>query len=128
MRLEPCPHGEWQANPSHINIMAKKKIRIGIGLFVVLMAVGYPFFKMNWAEAQVHKFCSEINIGDPVKGLKAKAEKFGLKLRDRPSYKKDKKVYPAKVLVWEGWAYARYFCDIEHDGKSVIASKETFLD
>ena len=108
--------------------MNKKKIKIGIGLLIFITLIGYPFFKDKWAKAQVHKFCSEINPGDPVKGLAAKAENFGLKFRNRPSYKQGKEVYPAKILAWEGWAFSRYYCDIEHDQKLVLKKMETYLD
>jgi hypothetical protein len=108
--------------------MNKKKIKMGIGLFIIAIVFGYPFLKIQWAKTQVHKFCSEINPGDPVNNLKAKAENFSLKFRTMVPYKKGEKTYPSKIIVWEGWAFSRYFCDIEHDQKLVIKSSVTHLD
>ena len=35
---------------------------------------------------------------------------------------------PAKMTVWGGWAFARWFCDIEHTNGKVSSKNNIFLD
>jgi hypothetical protein len=35
---------------------------------------------------------------------------------------------PAKIIVWGGWAFARWFCNIEHTNGKVVGKNTTSLD
>jgi hypothetical protein len=42
----------------------------------------------------------------PIQGLEARAEELGLKVK----LFKAVGSRPSKIIVWEGWAFARWFC------------------
>ena len=35
---------------------------------------------------------------------------------------------PVKMRVWDGWAFARWFCNIEHTNGKVVSKKTISLD
>lgn len=99
-------------------------IKIFVPLFILLACAIYPILKIRWAHNRVESFCAQVTIGMSVHGLEAKAKKLGLKV----SRFKANGSRLTKLTAWEGWAFARWFCVIDHtDGK--VVSKETyFLD
>jgi hypothetical protein len=99
-------------------------IKTFVLLLILLACVVYPMLKIRWAHNQVESFCMAVPIGTPVHGLEEKAKERGLKIL---KFKADSS-HPAKITVWEGWAFARWNCVIEHVNGKVVGKKIFFLD
>ncbi|MCK4820083.1 hypothetical protein KA005_30235 [bacterium] len=93
-------------------------------LFILFACTFYPILKIRCAHNQVKSFCAQAAIGMPVQGLEAKAEELGLKIL---LFKADGS-RPARITVWKGWAFARWFCEIEHANGKVVRKETYFLD
>ncbi|MCI5121470.1 MAG: hypothetical protein D3908_09835 [Candidatus Electrothrix sp. AUS4] len=69
-------------------------------------------------------FNTYVVIGQPVAGLEDKAKELHLNFRNMTETNgKD-----GNVLVWEGFSFARWFCDVEYKDGKVTTKKVTFLD
>ncbi len=105
----------------------RKRIRL-IKIFVLLLILIafaiYPILKIRSAHKQVESFCAQVAIDMPVQGLEARAEELGLKVK----LFKAVGSRPSKIIVWEGWAFARWFCEIEHVNGKVVSKESFFLD
>jgi len=101
-----------------------------LALFLVFaLTAAYAVFKVRWAQSQVEKFCGEVVIGEPVHGYEAKAKDFWLKVRHLPEMtEEDSRRHPTRLLVWEGFVFNRWFCEIGHAGGKVISKKIVELD
>ncbi len=101
-----------------------KWIKTFVPLLILLFCIIYPMLKMRWAHNQVESFCMEVAIGTPIYGLEEKAMEGSLEVI---SFEANGSV-PAKITVWGGWAFARWFCDIEHTNGKVVGKKTISLD
>jgi hypothetical protein len=86
----------------------------------LLATCGYPPAKMYWSRTQVKRFCDQVKIGQPTDGLAARAREMWLQVREYELRGRD-----PTISVWEGWVFARTFCDVSHrDGK--VTDKRLF--
>jgi hypothetical protein len=91
--------------------------RIAVASIVCLVL--YPPLKLYWAERQVTAFCNEVAMGTSVDELERKANDSWLKIRKISAMTIEGRSSPAKLLVWEGFAFGRWFCEISHvNGKA----------
>jgi len=96
-----------------------------LALFVAALPM-YAKAKVAWANVQTQRFCDSVRPGDQVAGLEDRARKLGLRtLMGRASADGQ---LPPGLLTWEGWAFARYFCNVEHDNSRVTKRERYFLD
>jgi hypothetical protein len=116
------PYAESNSENQPDNRSRWKKIII-IFLILIIGAL-YSVVKIRWAKNRVENFSSRISIGMTVQGLEQRAKDYGLKVKTF----KGNDSQPAKIIVWEGWAFARWFCEIEHLNGKVIHKKVFFLD
>jgi hypothetical protein len=105
-------------------------VKVILVLFLVFaLSSAYAVFKVRWAQRQVETFCSQVTIGDPLQGYEAKAKDFWLEIRQTQEYTNPEgRHYPARLLVWEGFVFARWFCEIGHANGKVISKKIVELD
>jgi hypothetical protein len=101
-----------------------KWIIVFVPLLILLFCIIYPMLKMRWARNQVELFCMEVAIGMPIYGLEEKAMEGSLEVISDEANGSE----PAKIIVWGGWAFARWFCNIEHTNGKVVGKKTIFLD
>lgn len=119
---EPKPNCENNSIAEHPkNFPWKKSFVI---FLIILICVAYPILKMIWTKNKVENFCSHISIGMAVQGLEGKAKDYGLKVIVHNGIDS----HPAEIIVWEGWAYARWFCEIEISNGKVVHKGVFFLD
>jgi hypothetical protein len=64
------------------------------------------------------RVCSEIHTGDSIALIVAKSKDMGLRIKNRS----------AKIIISEGFAFGRYFCDIEHENGKATKKKFILLD
>jgi hypothetical protein len=94
--------------------------------FVILICilVVYAELKIRWAKKQIEAFSQQVTIGMPVAGLEMKAK--GMQL----NYGRfaDSNDMNGRLYVWEGFAFGRWFCDVEYRDDKVTIKRVTFLD
>ncbi len=95
-----------------------------VPLLILLFCFVYPMFKLRSAHKKVESFCMEVAIGMPIYGLEEKAMEASLEVISDEANGS----HPAKIIVWGGWAFARWFCDIEHTNGKVVGKKTFSLD
>jgi len=96
-----------------------------IGILILLVVVWvYASIKVNWAQKQVEQFGKAATIGAPITGLKKKAEELHLNYQPQ-SDSNDKS---GKFYVWEGFAFSRWFCDVEYQDGKVVKQNVHHLD
>ena len=83
-----------------------------------------PVAKVKWSSAQVQGFCDSLEKGAPVEGLQKRAEEMWLRVEDYPAREDSR----AKLLVFEGWAFSRIFCEVEHEGGFVVGKDLITMD
>lgn len=93
-------------------------------LLILIICALYPVFKIRWAKNKVESFCSRIAVGMTVQGLEERARDFGLKVRVFKGHDTRR----TKIIVWDGWVFARWFCEIEHVNGKVVNKDTFFLD
>ena len=113
------PRGDEPANAEPHSAAPQRRYGcIGCAVVALLGTCGYPPAKLYWTRTQVESFCDEVKVGQPVAGLAERAEGMWLKVNDIRWRDQD-----PVLSVWEGWVFARRFCDVTHkDG--VVTKKE----
>lgn len=86
--------------------------------------VGYPAAKVRWAARAVDGFCATVEVGAPIAGVAERAEAASLRVMTRPARANER----GAIVAWEGFAFARRFCDVEHDGAVVTGKRGSSLD
>ena len=100
--------------------------RIALVLFICFVL--YIPLKLYWAERQVTAFCNDVVIGTSVDELERKAKDSWLEIRKVPAMTIEGKPSPAKLLIWEGFAFGRWFCEISHAAGKVESTRIVQLD
>jgi hypothetical protein len=118
----------FSSSPTNDEVKPQRKslrwIKTFMLLLIILACAIYPMLKIRWAHNQIESFCMELTIGEPIHGLEEKAKERGLKLlKFKPNG-----TLPGKIIVWEGWAFARWNCAIEHISGKVVGKNTYFLD
>jgi hypothetical protein len=103
--------------------MKKYMWLIVVGVLIVAFAL-WGFIKTHWVKATVNEFCSEVVIGASIEGLEEKAKDMGLQVRHRMKLGDEN----AAIIAWEGWIFARWFCDVQHQDNKVVSKDCFFLD
>jgi hypothetical protein len=84
---------------------------------------------MALAENRVDRFCQEIKIGQSIEGLEKRALGIGLNVTHRPPLPKTEgEPVPGRLTAWDGWMYARWFCDLKYEDDKVVSKEVFFLD
>lgn len=96
---------------------------------LLLCAILFPSLLMALAQNRVGRFCQEIEIGQSIEGLKERASKMGLNVTHRPPLPKSEgDSIQGRLTVWDGWMYARWFCDLRYENDQVVSKDTFFLD
>jgi len=103
---------------------SRRWISILVVLLVLIICALYPVLKIRLAKNKVESFCSRIAVGMTVQGLEERARDFGLNVR----MSKGNDTQRAKIIVWDGWVFARWFCEIECVNGKVVKKGTFFLD
>lgn len=100
-------------------------LNFSVGLVALaVMLVLYSHFQLKRVEQKVEAFSETVVVGMPVAGLDEKAGKMGLKSR-RTLGSSDQN---GSLQVWEGFAFGRWFCDIDYRDGKTTNKRVTFLD
>ena len=99
-----------------------------IALVVLIGIVLYPPLKIYWAERQVTAFCNDVVVGASVDELERAARDHWLEVRKVPPLTVEGRPRSAMLLAWEGFAFARWFCEISHANGKVESKRIVDLD
>ena len=105
--------------------------RPAVFIVVTLVVCGIllPSALMLVAKNRVEGFCDEITVGQQFAGLEERAKEAGLEVRHRPPLRKTEgEPVPGRLSAWDGWMYARWFCDIKYEDDKVVSKEVFFLD
>ena len=105
-----------------------RRVAIIFGVLVVF-AILLPSLLMALAKNRVNRFCQEIEIGQSIQGLEKHAHEAGLEVTHRPPLPQTEgKSTPGRLTAWDGWMYARWFCDLKYEDDKVFSKEIFFLD
>lgn len=100
---------------------------VGLPLVTCGGCVGVIVTKLREAKVNVTAFCEgDVAVGAPVAGIDGKARARGLDVISVPRAADGSK--PAALIVWQGVAFSRHFCNIEHDDQVVLTKRVSYLD
>ena len=103
---------------------SRRWISVLVVLLVLIICALYPVLKIRLAKNKVESFCSRIIVGMTVQGLEERARDYGLKVK----MSNGNDAQGAKIIVWDGWVFARWFCEIECVNGKVVKKATFFLD
>lgn len=110
---------------SPLRRMLKACLNALLALIAVVVAFFiYADFKVKEAEKQVRAFSQMVVVGMPVAGLDRKASEMGLKFR-RTAGSNDQS---GSIQVWEGFAFGRWFCNVDYLNGKATEKRVTSLD
>lgn len=109
--------------------MSRWRRALFIIVALVVCAILLPSVLMLLAKNRVHHFCQEIEVGQSVEGLEERAKEAGLEVTHRtPLPKTEGQSTPGRLTAWDGWMYARWFCDLKYEDDQVVSKEIFFLD
>jgi hypothetical protein len=92
-----------------------------IGLLIIsVILLAYGAVKVRWAKTRVQAYSQSVAVGTPVTELRDKAEKMHLHYKKTEGNDDN-----GRLLVWDGFAFARWFCEIEYQNGRA-ANKKVF--
>jgi hypothetical protein len=98
---------------------------LGTAALALVLLFVYAGGKMGWAQHQTRALCAEVAIGGPVAGVNAAAARHGLSVR---SIEAPSAARPAVIMAFEGFAFGREFCVVEHADGRVTRARTASLD
>lgn len=101
--------------------MRKKTVFI---IAVVILLLGYPFWSVYDAKTRVNQLYQQIPISASAEDVETISRKLDLKIIR--SAEKDSRTM--KMMVWDGWAFARWSCVVTCENNKVVGKKIVFID
>jgi hypothetical protein len=119
-RMAPSSVDERPPGPRRIT-----RRTLGTAALALLLLFVYAGGKMGWAQHQTRALCAEVAVGGPVAGIDGAAARRGLSVRSvlAPSAAR-----PAVILAFEGFAFGREYCVVEHADGRVTKARTASLD
>lgn len=103
--------------------MNQKKIVIAL---VIIVLIAYVPWKLQQAKKSIHDFSQRISIGMSVEEAESLAKQAKLPVRRSPV--KNDKPDILILTVWDGWAYAKWFCILTCEKRKVVKKEIKFID
>jgi hypothetical protein len=122
---QPGPKSMTEPEPTFLRNLLRLFGKAILTLVVLTcILVIYAGLKVTWAKQQIEAFSQLVVIGLPVAGLEHKAKEMHLKYRRMT----DSNDTDGRFHVWEGFAFGRWFCDVEYKDGKATNKKVAFLD
>jgi len=117
------------ASPTGRTLLVRLSVKIGLILLGIVLFAGYAGAKLGWAERQAERVCTEAAPGAAVDRVRERAQRLGLLVGSVPESKHEGKArQPARVMAFEGVAFDRWFCNVEHESGKVVRAWTNRLD
>lgn len=104
----------------------------------LILLIGYPLMRIRIARSRVTSYCDKVEVGRPavLADLAKAADRDGFHvIGPTPDLApgEPRPTVPAtapkqKLMVIDGWVFARWFCDISTDKGIVTVKRVSFLD
>ncbi len=103
--------------------------KLGTGGAVLFLLVASMAVKIGWAKQQTHSLCAETVVGEPVERFDARARDRGLIVwSSAAGTDAHGQPRPGLQMGWEGFGFARHFCNVEHADGRILSKRTSFLD
>lgn len=93
-------------------------------ILVLIILFAYPTFKIRSAHERVEQLFRQVTLSMPISQVEEEAKILGLKVirfeEKSPNFE--------KIIAWDGWAFARWNCVIQHANGKAVSKKIVFLD
>jgi hypothetical protein len=103
--------------------MKKKTIMIIVVAALILFVI-YPFWQVHDAKTRVNRFSQQISVGIPIETVESLSQKLNLKIIKIAG--NDSK--QMKLIVWDGWVFARWSCLVSFENNKVVGKEVSFVD
>jgi len=90
----------------------------------MLLFMVYPFWRIHDAKTRIIDYSQRISPGTPIATAESLAQRQGLKIIKSAGNDPNR----TTLLVWDGWAFARWICAISYKDGIVVKRKVNFLD
>ncbi len=123
--LAPAHGPEGASGPRRLGARS-----VALAVLALALLFVYAAAKMGWAEHQARELCAETRLGSPVDGVDAAAARRGFSVSAVGSTPAGGSVpaRPAMIMAFEGFAFGRVFCVVEHADGRVTRARTASLD
>ena len=101
--------------------MKRKAIII---IVIVILLLVYPVWRVHHAKMRINHFSQQISMGTPIDTVESLSRKLNLNFI-RSSENDSERM---TLVVWDGWAFARWTCFVSFEKNKVAGKKVLFLD
>jgi hypothetical protein len=101
--------------------MPKKSITV---IAILTLLLGYPLWRVHHAKSRINSFAQQISVGTPIETAKSLSRKLNLKIFKSAGNDSGS----VTLVVWDGWAFARWTCFVSYEKNKVVGKKVLFLD
>lgn len=126
------------SRPASRGCLLRALVAAAILLAGLVLMIGYPFLRIRIARSRVTSYCEKVEVGRPASltDMAKAADREGFRVvgpipdlapgESRPA---DPSLAPRqKLMVIDGWFFARWFCDVTTDKGIVSEKRVSFLD
>jgi hypothetical protein len=101
--------------------MKRKTVTV---IVVLILLLGYPFWRIHNAKISINQFSQQISVGTSIETVELLSQKLNLNIiksagNDSTSI---------TLVVWDGWAFARWTCLVLFENNKVVSKKVSFID
>jgi predicted amino acid dehydrogenase len=89
-------------------------LALAVSVVLVLMLVAYGNLKVRRAQSAVTRLCEGYTVGAPFDPADFAKRADALGLRTLPAHAEQAADQGATALAWQGFAFARWFCEVKH--------------
>jgi hypothetical protein len=124
-RMAPSPVDERPPGPRRIT-----RRTLGTAALALLLLFVYAGGKMGWAQHQTRELCRQIAVGGPITGLEDAAARRGLVVWSAGATPASgpRPATPAFIMAFEGFAFGREYCMVQHADGRVTRAHTASLD
>ena len=121
-----------------------RRVLISLAIVAILLvggaavAIGYPWLRIRAARDRVTSYCGDVQVGQSVdlSAMAKEAEARGFHTigpipqtgPGAPAPASPRAAARQKLMVIDGWVFARWVCEVTSDGGTVSAKRVSFLD
>ncbi len=102
------------------------------------MAIGYPLLRIRAARDRVTSYCGDVGVGQSADLSAVAKDAAGRGFHvigpipqtgpGDPAPANPQGAARQKLMVIDGWVFARWICEVTTDGGTVSAKRVSFLD
>jgi hypothetical protein len=95
-----------------------------IVILIVILLLVYPIWRVYNAKMRINHFSQQISVGTPIDTVESLSRKLNLNFIRSAGDDSERMT----LVVWDGWAFARWTCSVSFEKNNVVGKKVLFLD